>query len=235
MFNPRPTLQVVPLHDGHACLVIDDALQDPARWRAWAVEHRGRFAPSPYAYPGIELTLPADTQAAIGDYFARHIRQRLGGRRTLAMTARLSLVTSAPNELLARQWFCHRDRLGVAPGQRLAASVIYLFDDPALGGTSIYRPRKSAAETEALVDDCNALPNDLFCARHPEIAPGYMTEGNDWFERVASVPARLNRAIFYDGFLFHSGDIRAPGRMSADPGRGRLTMNGFFTCSRRAA
>ena len=235
MFNPRSTLQAVPLHDGHQCIVIDDVLHDPARWRAWAVEHRSQFAPSPFAYPGIEATLPADTQAAIAEFFAQHIRQRLGGRRTVITTARLSLVTLAPHELQARQWFCHRDRLGVPPGHCLAASVFYLFDDPSLGGTSIYRPRRSMADTEALVHDCSTLPNDVFAVRHPDIPPGYMTEGNAWFERVANLPARFNRAIFYDGSLFHSGDIRAPERMSADPLRGRLTMNGFFTCTRRAA
>jgi hypothetical protein len=235
MFNPRPTIQVVPLHDGHRCLVVDDALLDPEHWRTWAVEHRDRFAPSPYAYPGIELTLPADVIALIGDDFAQHVRQRLGARRTLAMTARMSLVTLAPHQLLARQGSCHRNRLGVPPGHCLAASVFYLFDDPALGGTNIYRPRKSAAAIEALVDNSNTLPNDLFAARHPDIAPGYMTDGNAWFERVANMPARFNRAVFYDGGLFHSGDIRAPDELSADPRRGRLTMNGFFTCRRHAA
>jgi hypothetical protein len=36
--------------------------------------------------------------------------------------------------------------------------------------------------------------------------------------------------LFYNGDLFHCGDITAPARLSADPRTGRLTLNGFFTC-----
>jgi len=61
-----------------------------------------------------------------------------------------------------------------------------------------------------------------------------MIGSNRYFDRVASVPARWNRLIFYDGSLLHSGDIAAPDRLSADPQLGRLTLNGFFTCRRNA-
>jgi hypothetical protein len=40
--------------------------------------------------------------------------------------------------------------------------------------------------------------------------------------------------IYYDGGLFHSGDIGEPSQLSADPRVGRLTLNGFFTCRRNA-
>jgi hypothetical protein len=40
--------------------------------------------------------------------------------------------------------------------------------------------------------------------------------------------------IFYDGMLFHAGDIRTPDRLSDDPAVGRLTLNGFFTCRKAA-
>lgn len=53
----------------------------------------------------------------------------------------------------------------------------------------------------------------------PEIAASYMLEGNAWFERVASVSARWNRTIFYDGSLFHSANLRTPERLHADPPR----------------
>ena len=58
---------------------------------------------------------------------------------------------------------------------------------------------------------------------------------DDWFEKVGTVPPRWNRVIFYDGSLFHCSDIPEPGRLSPDPRQGRLTLNGFFTCRRRAA
>ena len=234
MFNPNPTLQVVPLFDGHECLVIDNALQDPHGWAVFAVEQRARFQPSGLSYPGLELWLAEEAMARYADFFAQHLRSRLGGRRTINIANRLSLVTLPPESLAPRQWLCHRDNRGVPPGECLFASVIYLFEDPALGGTSFYRPRRSSAETEGLVEDCRLLDAATFRQRHPEVRPGYMVQGNDWFEHVVSLPARWNRAIFYDGGLFHSGDIHHPERMSADPTVGRLTMNAFIRCRLKA-
>ncbi len=235
MFNPHPTIQAIPLFDGHQCLVIDDALRDPRGWAAWAVEQRERFAPSRHAYPGVELWLAEEAMARYAEFFAEHIRGRLGARRTITIASRLSLVTLAPHELAARQWFCHRDNRGLPPDECLAASVIYLFEDAALGGTNFYRSRRPVADTEQLVHESTTLGDDDFAQRHPEIARGYMQGSNDWFECLASVPARWNRALFYDGGVFHSGDIRSPERMTADPALGRLTMNGFIRCRLKSA
>jgi hypothetical protein len=49
------------------------------------------------------------------------------------------------------------------------------------------------------------------------------------------VPAAFNRAVFYDGSLFHSSHITAPHKLNADPTRGRLTLNGFFLCRSSAS
>lgn len=234
MFHPRPRIATVPLFDGHEALVIDDALAEPERWVEVAARERHRFETSPWAYPGVEATLPAEVVGLLGEFFARHARERLGGRRTLAATARLSLATLPPQALHARQWFCHRDSQGVPEGQCIAASVLYLFRDPALGGTGFYRPLRSADDTALLVHKASTLDDAAFRARHPEIAPGYMTDGNAWFERRAGVEARFNRLVFYDGSVFHSADLRQPERLSDDPATGRLTMNGFFTCRRSA-
>jgi hypothetical protein len=62
-----------------------------------------------------------------------------------------------------------------------------------------------------------------------------MTASNAFFEKVATVPARWNRMIFYTGTIFHSGEIVHPQLLSDDPRTGRLTLNGFFTCRRSVA
>jgi hypothetical protein len=59
-------------------------------------------------------------------------------------------------------------------------------------------------------------------------APAYPTATNAYFEKMATVPAAFNRAVFYDGSIYHSGDIRHPELLSADPEKGRLTINAFF-------
>lgn len=230
MFNPDPRIQRVPILAGHDCLVIDDALLEPARLVSFAQTHRTSFDDSAYnAYPGIELTLPDAVSARLDEFFARHIRGRLGARRTLRMYSRLALVTRRPEQLQPRQWICHRDRMEIEPGRTVAACVLYLFHDASLGGTSFFRPLRPALQIDQLVHASGVMPGDEFSTRFG-IAPGYPLGSNAWFEKRLTVPAAFNRLIFYDGMLFHAGDISAPDRLSDDPAVGRLTLNGFFTC-----
>jgi hypothetical protein len=233
VFNAAASISVVPLGGGQHCHVIDGALTDPDALVEWAC-YQVFAVPRGYPYPGLVLDAPQTVARLMTEFFAQKVRGRMGARRTLDSTTRLSLVTVPPEELEPRQWQCHRDRIAANPHEVLfAASVLYLFRDPALGGTSFYAPRQSAAQTDRLVADSQTLSAGDFSARYG-IEPGYMAGSNPYFERVASVPAAWNRMIVYDGSLFHSADIERPERMSADPASGRLTLNGFFTCRRRA-
>lgn len=230
MFNPAARVHELPLHDGHVCVVMDDALAEPARLVDLACRYREDFREVGYnAYPGPQLPLPETFTAQLVAQFDRVARARLGARRTLHAHSRLALVTAAPGQLAPAQRLPHRDRLQGPGAGLIAASVLYLFEDDRLGGTAFYRPRRSAAETDALLADAQRLAPAEFDARHA-LPQGYMDAGNAWFERTAVVPPRYNRLIFYRGHLFHSGQIPAPERLSADPARGRLSLNGFFSC-----
>ena len=235
MFNPQPRVEVLPIAGGADCLVIDDALLEPERMVALAGEHRDAFEWSPHnAYPGPELRMPDALSARLDEFFARHVRARLGARRTLRMYSRLALATRAPHELDPRQWICHRDRIDPDTGAMSAASVLYLFRDETLGGTSFFVPRRPKPQIDRLLHDSGVMRAEQFTARYG-IRPGYQTDSNDWFEKVLTVPPKWNRIIFYDGGVFHCGDVRAPERLSADPRVGRLSLNGFFTCRRTAS
>jgi hypothetical protein len=228
-FNPAARVSAVAIAPGEFCIVVDEALANPEGLVGWAaLEHF--HAPQGFPYPGVMVDAPPAVSAMVGDYFAQHARGRLGGRRTLSATVRLSLVTVPPRELRPVQWQCHRDRLGSAPQDLvLAAMVAYLFRDPGLGGTSFYRSLLSEAETERMINDAGRMSAAEFGARYG-LEPGYLSGSNRYFERLALIPAAWNRMLFYNGDLFHSGDITAPARLSADPRAGRLTLNGFFTC-----
>lgn len=236
VFNPQPRVAPLPIAPGHHALVIDDALREPRRWIELAAQQRGQFAESPHnAYPGPELRLPDALSARLDEYFARHVRAALGARRTLRMYSRLALATRAPAALEPRQWICHRDRLDPDPAHCVLASVLYLFEDEALGGTGFYRPRRTEAETARLVHDSGQLAPAEFAARYG-LAAGYQTASNAWFEKTGAVAARFNRLVFYDGgAVFHGSDIGLPERLDPDPRRGRLTWNGFFVCRRSLA
>jgi Family of unknown function (DUF6445) len=232
-FNPNPKISIVPIAGDEHCIVIDDALADPQRLVAWAADCAFE-PPRGFPYPGRVGAAPATLTQGLIDYFAQHVRAHLGARRTLSLVTRLSLITLPPEELEPRQWQCHRDRVADSANELLfAASVLYLFRDPALGGTSFYWPRQPPAQTDRLVADSQTLDAREFAERYG-LLPGYMAGSNAYFERLATVPARWNRAIFYDGSLFHSADVDQPALLSTDPQQGRLTLNAFFTCKRRA-
>ena len=231
-FNPDASVTTVPLWDGHRCYVIDDALAHPDGMIAWGCG--GQFAVPDYPYPGLVLDAPLALAQLVADHFSQQVRNRLGGRRLINFQVRLSLVTTPPAELAPIQWQCHRDRLITQRDDILrAASVLYLFRDPAQGGTSFYRPRQSEELTDRMLDDSTSLSPAEFSARYG-LQPGYMGESNPYFERVAQVPARWNRMIVYDGGLFHSADLERFSSFSADPRVGRLTLNGFYNCRRNA-
>ena len=231
-FNPTPAISTVALPGGNLAVVIDDMLLDPDGLVAWAREQAFHL-PDGYPYPGVVVGAPQALSQRFADHFAEHARTRLKARRTLAHDVRLSMVTTPPEELDPRQWQCHRDRVSMDPQTLYVASVLYLFRDPALGGTSFYVPRQTAAATDRIQYDRQTLSAPAFSARYG-LEASYMDGSNDYFECVARVPAAWNRMILYDAGFFHSGDIGRPDLLTTDAATGRLTLNCFFTCRRQA-
>jgi hypothetical protein len=228
MFNPRPTIRHVPITAHHTCVVIDDFLLDPHTLVAHAVAQRAQFAIDPdNFYPGAELDLGRGFAGLLEQFVMLHIRKALGARRMLHTSSRLALATLEPGALHGLQRICHRDAVTLPGGEGVGASVAYLFDAPDMGGTSFYVARQSADDTAAYL---RAVANG---SQTPE--PAYMTASSPWFEQVATVPAAFNRAIFYDGTVFHAAQIARPELLNADPARGRLTVNGFFRFRKVAA
>jgi hypothetical protein len=234
IFNPNPRIQEIRLTRQISCLVIDDAVLHPGRLVALAVQHRDKLRSSPFnAYPGVLFPTPDEISMRLNEFFMLHIRKLIGARRTLRMHSRLSMVTTPPEQLEARQIICHRDSQNVPANQCIVASVLYLFHDVSLGGTSFFLAKKSAHETALFVHDSSTLAVDAFCAKH-NIKRAYFTNSHEFFEKIGTIPAKFNRMIFYDGNIFHTGDIAAPEKMHRDPEVGRLSLNGFFTCTRHA-
>ena len=231
-FNPAPRIGTVALPGGSEVVVVDGVLRDPAGLVEWA-RSQAFHAPE-FPYPGLIVEGPKALSERFLDFFARHARTRLGARRTLEHDVRLSMVCTPPEGLAPRQWQCHRDRVSMDPAVLYVGSVLYLFRDPALGGTSFYMPRQSPLETDRLVADSQMLDAERFSARYG-LKAGYMNGSNAYFDCVARVPAAWNRMILYDAGFFHSGDIGWPDRLTTDPATARLTLNGFFSCRRRAA
>jgi len=171
--------------------------------------------------------------AELDAYFQRQLSAWFGAGTSTGMYGRFSRVTREPASLDARQRICHRDDSTAEAGDRICACVHYLFQDEALGGTVFFRSRMSEADTRQFMRDANTLDAHAFGSRYG-IPPGYMTESNRYFEVIGRVAAKWNRAVFYDGGVYHSGDIRWPSPAAYREGPGRLTINAFFKSSRPA-
>jgi hypothetical protein len=234
VFNPRPTVSQLPIGDGAVCVVLDEALLDPQALVELSVRHREAFVPAGgNAFPGLELPLPPGVVERFSECFAEHARNTLDARRVLSATGRLSMVTLQAQQLAPIQRVCHRDRLAVGDDQRVGAGVLYLFHDETLGGTNFFSPREPLDGINARMQRWSAIDNAEF-TQETGWPAGYMTRSNQHFELNTVVPPRFNRLIFYDGACFHGSHIEQPDRLSDDPARGRLTLNLFFVCRRRA-
>ena len=228
MFNPRPVIQQVPLSGGGFCLVVDDFLSEPHKMVEAAVARRAAFAAAPVnCYPGIEQPMPPDFDRQLHVHFSTHLLPAFHGAELLAMATRMSLVTLRPEQLMPQQRICHRDARECQPGEGAVASVMYLFEDARMGGTSFFRPLRHPAEIDFLMHQARLMDNAAF-SKVIGAEPCYFNGDGRYFEKIATVPAAWNRAIFYDATMFHSGQIDAPQLLDADPARGRLTINTFL-------
>ncbi len=229
--NPAARLEVVQLANGAKVYVVDDFAQDPDALVRFVQAETGQFKALPgHPYPGLQLGLPESTAAELDHFFRERLREPLQLGASLGMFGRFSRVVQDAATLDARQRICHRDDTGLDPSEVMSACVHYLFKDEQLGGTVFFRSLMPEAETQAFLRDANTLNGAAFGEKYG-LPAAYMTESSRYFELIGRVPARWNRAVFYDGAIFHSGDIQGP-LAAYQAGMGRLTVNGFFKSER---
>ena len=229
--NPSPEITVHPITDGDACVVVDNFLRHPQDLVGFAADHAAAFEPQQIGYPGVLYDVPGpaadDIQRFIRSYMSRRFSFFKGDVRT---STYLSMATRRPEELGPLQRLPHSDPR-TNPGRNNYAALVYLFDDPELGGTGFYRwtnreliERATAMEIESANSSADLLARNLEMYRQP---PRYMTGSNEVAELLLEIPARFNRLLFYSGDVPHSAHIPHPERLSPDFAKGRLTLNCF--------
>lgn len=231
--NPEASLQHKQISENAFCIIVDDFLKDPDVLVEFASQHPGDFSNPNVGYPGVQLRINDDAMKEIYRFIRSRMSKLYGFMRgQIGIRSLLSMVTLPPDELHFMQRICHID-----PNPDLNrdkyATVIYLFNDQRLGGTSFYRWRDEELvwkTLDILRDDADKgeelLKHHFETFREP---PRYMTESNEIAELICTVPPRFNRFVFYSGDLPHSGAITAPELLSDDPKQGRLTLNLFFS------
>lgn len=221
--NPDALISELALFNGSSCLIVDDIFQHPEKIIAIAKRNHHAFYPDPgNNLPGPELCLPENFTQPLRDFFNLHIRKRLGGRRLLECNSRFALLSITPADLLRyvmlNRHTPHIDGKGrITQDQTLIASVLYLFNNPELGGTGFFEK----------------IPEPPPDRRHwKSTIPVNFSSSIGPFELHQSIEPRWNRMIFYDGSIYHSPLIPRPDILINDPLSGRLTLNSFFTCSK---
>lgn len=234
--DPDASLRRETLDAGREVLVIDDFLLEPLEARALALARAGEFSRPEGSYPGRVLALRDDETDPIRRYLARRLARACGfARGGLELGVLLSLTTAQPEAFNWLQRLPHTDPPAAA-GRANYAGVLYLFDDPALGGTAFYRWRDEdflrSVQRRCGDDEQRALR--LLAQRFPEFSEPsrYVTGSTSFAELLLHVPARFNRLLFYPGDVPHSAWIEAPERLADDPGSGRLTLNLFASVVR---
>ncbi|MEO1574575.1 MAG: DUF6445 family protein [Pseudomonadota bacterium] len=229
--NPNPTVEQVPLGGRAFAVTIDDFLANPDELVDYAADHVGDFFTPEHGYPGMNLVLPLPAL----DAFHRFILKKMGPtfgflRGGATFGTGLSMVTFPEERLQNFQRLCHTDPRDSAERVKFA-TMVYLFDDPDLGGTAFYRWKKPEVIHEALALEMrDPAATTALLAEHCEAfrqPPRYLTGSNELAEQIAVVPPRFNRLIAYSGEVPHSGYITKPERLTQDVRKGRLTLNCF--------
>jgi hypothetical protein len=231
--NPEASIRREPISANEFCVVVDDFLKDPNALVEYASRHPDEFSHPNIGYPGVQIRVNDDAMADIFRFVRSRMSKSFGFMRgRIGIRSLLSLLTLPADRLSFMQRICHIDPNPDA-GRAKFAALAYLFGDERLGGTSFYRWRNedlvwkgvSMLRRDAGQGE-DFLKQHFATFREP---PRYMTESNDVAELLYTVPARFNRFVFYSGDTPHTGAITAPELLSADPKKGRLTLNLFFS------
>ena len=214
-------------------LRLDDRGPGPGALIAGARSRR--FSRDSPFYPGLRAPAPAGYAEALCEEAAPEVAAMMGWPRVtglVPLASHYSLVTDPPSALSPLQRVPHTD----GPDGDVVALLHYLCG-PGHGGTAFFRHRATGfaritADRRAAYDA--SLDRDV--ASHGPPPPCYLGQEDEWwprlYDRFASHDCRPGRLLAYPANGLHCGRIPPGYEGSADPARGRLTLNTF---ARRAA
>ena len=183
------------------------------------------YGPRDAYYPGIRAPADPAYLERRGELLAAVVRRAFGLTQGVRCElAAFSLVTMAEAELAPLQRIPHYDDTG---GEIIG--VMHYLLGAESGGTAFYRHRRTGFEAITPAREPAykaALAEDEREYGLPP--PRYHHGDSDRYELIGEVAAEPDRLILYRGRLLHSGVIPDPAALSADPARGRLTVNMFL-------
>jgi hypothetical protein len=224
MILPEATVTVERLgREGEPLVIIDNFTGQPERLRAMGLA--AQYHPAGVDYPGIRALADPSYLDLRRELMMQVMARVFGLARGISCEiAAFSLVTLAPEQLTLRQRIPHHDH---SDAGRVA--IMHYLDGPASGGTAFFRHRRTGFEAITPAREAAfaaALAEDEREFGPPP--PGYPLGDSDAYEQIGAVEARPDRMALYRGRQLHSGIIPDPAALSADPAKGRLTVNMFL-------
>lgn len=224
MILPEATVTVERLgREGEPLVIIDNFTGQPERLRAMGLA--AQYHPAGVDYPGIRALADPSYLDLRRELMMQVMARVFGLARGISCEiAAFSLVTLAPEQLTLRQRIPHHDH---SDAGRVA--IMHYLDGPASGGTAFFRHRRTGFEAITPAREAAfaaALAEDEREFGPPP--PGYPLGDSDSYEQIGAVEARPDRMALYRGRQLHSGIIPDPAALSADPAKGRLTVNMFL-------
>lgn len=226
-FSINPDLKINTIYVGNEqepIIIVDDLLLQPDSVIRYAESGCEFQKDSKDFYPGIRKPLAP----AYAENVYRHLMQSFwtvfSSNATVnikLLSSVLSLTTTQPNALRPIQSVPHFDSY-------LANNIagVHYLCEPKFGGTSFYRHRTTGFETlnsQRIQDYARILKAEVMQTSTNSF--NYINGDTSIFERIASIDAKFNRAIFYRSNILHSGNIQTDAGLSENPRTGRLTAN----------
>jgi hypothetical protein len=205
-------------------LVIDNVMSNPDELVDLAAAKT--FGDVASYYPGVRSKVPLTFQKFILDELRAEIAQVFGlGAANMRFTAcHFSLVTTPPARLTYLQRIPHIDSLG---GNEVAF-ILYLFKSNQ-GGTAFYRHRQTGFEYVDLARKAEYWRHiEAEQAQVEQTDACYISGDTSLYERAGHEDGVYNRMLIYRRNSLHSAALGPDFAASADPRRGRLSINGFM-------
>jgi len=207
-------------------VIVDNLLDDPEKLLDYAEQGDKFKSISSDYYPGIRKSIegayPFYICDFIRDFFSQPMSLSEYSKANVSLCA-LSLATTKASKLRPIQSLPHFDS-----ADEMQFAVVHYLCSSDCGGTSFYKHRKTGYEsiTVSRIKTYATILKDQVLSNRFQ-GKRYMDGDNEWFERIATVEAKFNRAVFYRGNSIHSGNIKPGNDLSNNPRIGRLTANTF--------
>ena len=221
---PQPQVNLERIgREGEPLVTIDGFTGDVERLRAWGAN--AHFEEAGADYPGLRAMADPSYLDLRRDLMMQIVGQVFGCAQSIRCEiCAFSMVTQTHEELSIRQCIPHHDH-----SDKGRIAIMHYTQGPETGGTAFYRHRRTGFE--AITPERErafeaGLIEDQLEFGDPPLE--YPYGDSERFEMIHEVAARPDRMVLYRGRLLHSGVIPDHEALSAEPLKGRLTLNLFL-------